>query len=83
VLEGLGAAHWLSQNGLDGADSRKIHRNDWHPALCAVYDVNEEHGLDAAVRATSGVRDKLHQDQIGARTNIDFDDTALPKKGRH
>jgi hypothetical protein len=72
VLEGLGAAHWLSQNGLDGADSRKIHRNDWHPALCAVYDVNEEHGLDA-----------LHQDQIGARTNIDFDDTALPKKGRH
>lgn len=72
VIEGLGAAHWLSQNGHDGVDGRKIHRNDWRPALCAVYDPIGEFGLDAAVQETSGVRDKLHQDQIGARTEIDW-----------
>ena len=72
VFEGLGAAHWLSQNGHDGADRRKIHRNDWRPSLCAVYDLIGEHGLDATVLATSDVRDKLHQDQIGARTEIDW-----------
>jgi hypothetical protein len=72
VLEGLGAAHWLSQNGRDGAEHGKINRIVWRPALCAVYDPTGEHGLDAAVRQTSDVRDKLHQDQIGARTKIDW-----------
>lgn len=72
VLEGLGAAHWLGQNGHDGSDCRRVHRNDWRPALCAVYDPTGEHGLDTAIRSTSNVRDKLHQDQIGARTEIDW-----------
>jgi hypothetical protein len=72
VLEGLGAAHWLSQNGHDGAEHGKINRIVWRPALCAIYDPTGELGLDAAVNDTSNVRDKLHQDQIGARTEIDW-----------
>lgn len=72
VLEGLGGAHWLSQNGHDGAEHGKIGRVAWRPALCAVYDPTGELGLDGAVRQTSNVRDKLHQDQIGARTEIDW-----------
>ncbi|WCP14078.1 hypothetical protein sphantq_02520 [Sphingobium sp. AntQ-1] len=72
VLEGLGSAHWLSQQHRDGAGHGKINRNAWRPALCAVYDPAGDHGLDAAVSQTADVRDKLHQDQIGARTAIDW-----------
>ncbi|WP_341713679.1 hypothetical protein [Erythrobacter sp.] len=72
VLEGLGAAHWLSHNGHHEAVYGRINRNVWRPVLCGVYDPIGEYGLDAAVRTTSDVRDKLHQDQIGARTEIDW-----------
>lgn len=74
VIEGLGAAHWLSQNGLDGANNQRVHRNQWQPVLCGSYDPGGEHGLYAAVQQTLDVRDKLHQDQIGARADIDWHD---------
>ena len=72
VIEGLGSAHWLSQNGHDGADGRRISRDSWRVSLRAVYDEAGEHGLDDAVERTLSVRDKLHQDQIGARADIDW-----------
>ena len=72
VLEGLGSAHWLHQNGLDGADAPRIRRDDWLPALCAIYDETGELGLQDAVERTLTVRDMLHQDRIGARGNIDW-----------
>ncbi|MFD0850615.1 hypothetical protein [Sphingosinicella xenopeptidilytica] len=72
VVEGLGAAHWLSQSGYDGADGRRIGRSDWRPALCDVYDQTGEHGLNDAIERTLSVRDKLHQDKIGARMDIDW-----------
>ncbi|AVA13491.1 hypothetical protein [Sphingopyxis sp. MG] len=72
VIEGLGAAQWLSQNGHDGSDGRGVSRNQWRASLRAVYDDVGEHGLDESVERTLSVRDKLHQDQIGARANIDW-----------
>jgi hypothetical protein len=72
VLEGLGSALWLHQNGRDGGNSPRINRADWLPALCAVYDETGKHGLYNAVERTLVVRDKLHQDRLGARENIDW-----------
>lgn len=72
VFEGLGSAHWLDQIGRDGADGPKIQRNQWLPALAAVYDATGEHGLVANVENTLAVRDRLHQDRLGAREDIDW-----------
>lgn len=72
VVEGIGSAHWLSRNGHDGSDGRRIRRAEWQPALVAIYDETGEHGLQDAVERTLAVRDKLHQDQIGARAAIDW-----------
>lgn len=77
VLEGLGTAHHLEAVGEDGADGRRVHRNDWRPALCAVYDPNDTSELSENVVRTASVRDKLHQDQIGLREQIDWHDFSL------
>jgi hypothetical protein len=72
VLEGLGSAHWLAQNGEHGADGPKIHRDQWRQALAVVYDENGEHRLNDNVGSILAVRDKLHQDRLGMRDNIDW-----------
>lgn len=72
VFEGLGSAQWLDQNGQDGADGPKIQRNQWLPALAAIYDTAGEHGLVANVENTLAVRDRLHQDKLGTRDDIDW-----------
>lgn len=72
VFEGLGSAHWLDHNGKDGSDGPVIRRNQWLPALSAVYDPEGGHGLAANVENTLGVRDRLHQDKLGARDDIDW-----------
>lgn len=72
VLEGLGSAHWLALNGLDGGDGPAIYRNQWQPVLTNIFDANGEFELNENVDATVAVRDKLHQDRLGARENIDW-----------
>jgi len=72
VFEGLGSAQWLDQNGQDGADGPKIQRNQWLPALSAVYDTAGEHGLVANIANTLAVRDRLYQDKLGTRDDIDW-----------
>lgn len=72
VLEGLGSAHWLDQNGHDGGNAMRINRDEWRAALSAIYDPDGEHGLDGDVVRTLAVRDLLHQDKLGARENIDW-----------
>ena len=74
VLEGLGSANWLAQNGHDGAGRRRVRRDAWTPVLCNVYDPGGAQGLTVAVTAVQTVRDKLHQDGVGARSNIDWHD---------
>lgn len=72
VLEGLGSAHWLAREGLDGSAGDRVSRPQWSGALCAVYDETGEHGLVAAIASTLTVRDKLHQDRLGLREDIDW-----------
>jgi|GEM_PF-1741436 hypothetical protein len=72
VFEGLGSAQWLDQNGQDGADGPKINRREWLPALGAVYDETDEHRLVLNVENTLAVRDRLHQDKLGTRDDIDW-----------
>lgn len=72
VIEGLGAAHWLDQHGLDGGDAPRVRRDQWKPALCAVYDPEGDHVLDATIDRVLEVRDRLHQDRLGARGEIDW-----------
>lgn len=72
VLEGLGSAQWLAHQGSDGSDSPRITRDQWLAALSAVYDQKGEHGLVDAVGRTLAVRDKLHQDRLGSREDIDW-----------
>lgn len=72
VIEGLGAAHWLDAQGADGGAGPQVHRRQWKPTLCLVYDPGGVHGLDGAVDQIFGVRDRLHQDRLGARGEIDW-----------
>ena len=72
IIEGMGAAHWLDQEGHGGAAAPRIGRQQWLPALCSIYDAAGEHGLADAVDRTVAVRDKLHQDRLGAREEIDW-----------
>lgn len=72
VVEGLGAALWLDQQRADGADGPTIRRDQWKPALCSVYDPGDIYGLHALVDAILDVRDRLHQDRLGARGEIDW-----------
>lgn len=72
VMEGLGSAHWLSINGSSGADSPNVRRDRWLTALCVVYDGSGDAGLRGDVERTLSVRDRLHQDRVGARANIDW-----------
>lgn len=72
VVEGLGAAHWLDQQGRDGGNAPRVRRDQWKPALCAVYDASGDHDLHATVDQILEVRDRLHQDQLGARAEIDW-----------
>jgi hypothetical protein len=67
VIEGLGAAHWLDPHGRDGGDAPRVRRDQWKPALCAVYDPEGDHVLDATIDRVLEVRDRLHQDRLGAR----------------
>jgi hypothetical protein len=72
VCEGLGSALWLRENGLDGSASEKIAIKQWKLSLTKKFDPEAKSDLGADVDTVKGVRDKLHQDQLGARASIDW-----------
>lgn len=72
VCEGLGSALWLRENGLDGSKAERIGIEQWKTSLEKKFDPEKKHGLAADVDGVKGVRDKLHQDKLGARENIDW-----------
>ena len=85
VLEGLGSAHWLDREGLSGEGAPHVGTQQWVSALCEVYDSEGEYSLAEAVERTRVVRNKLHQDKVGAREDIDwhafsFEGAFLPAK---
>ena len=72
ICEGLGSALWLRENNRDGSLADRIAIEDWKPSLVKKFDPEAKFGLDADVGGVKSVRDKLHQDRLGARENIDW-----------
>jgi hypothetical protein len=72
TCEGLGSALWLREKNRDGSADDRVAVKDWKPALVKKFDPEAKFGLDADVDSVKGVRDKLHQDQLGAREDIDW-----------
>lgn len=70
VCEGLGSAFYLRNSGKDGADSPRINPADWIAALVGEAGANND--LELRVRKIKEVRDKIHQDRLGAREEIDW-----------
>lgn len=72
VLEGMGAAHWIEQQGIDGADGPQVGRQQWLEAICQAFDPDNAFQLAEDTETTRLVRDRLHQDRLGMREEIDW-----------
>jgi hypothetical protein len=72
ICEGLGSAHWLREKKRDGSAADRIEFDEWRPSPVKKFDPEAKFGLNADVGGVKSVRDKLHQDRLGARENIDW-----------
>jgi hypothetical protein len=72
MCEGFGSAIWLRENTLDGSAADRIAIEQWKPSLAKKFDPEAKFDLVADVGSVKSVRDKLHQDRLGARANIDW-----------
>jgi len=72
ICEGLGSALWLRENNLDGSAANRISIDDWKLPLTKKFDPEGKYNLGADVDTVKSVRDKLHQDRLGAREEIDW-----------
>jgi hypothetical protein len=72
ICEGLGSGLWLRENGLDGSAANRISIEKWKSSLTKKFDPEAKSNLDADVDTVKSIRDKLHQDKLGARENIDW-----------
>ncbi|MCB1355020.1 MAG: hypothetical protein KDK53_00470 [Maritimibacter sp.] len=72
VCEGLGSAFHLANAGGDA--ERRVGVDQWKAALVAHFDPTHEHGLEQNVTQVKVIRDKMHQDRLGAREDIDWHD---------
>jgi hypothetical protein len=72
VCEGIGSAHWLRENNLDGSKDDRVKPAEWKLSLLKTFDPDGKLKLGSSVDCVKNVRDKLHQDQLGARENIDW-----------
>lgn len=72
VCEGIGSAIWLRAQNQDGSNAPRIAPDDWIGALVTAADPQAARDLDHKVRGVKDVRDKIHQDRLGARTEIDW-----------
>ena len=78
VCEGLGAAHHLAGQKDDGSAGPIVPAATWPPALAQRFDPGGARGLEAKVAAVRAIRDKLHQDRLGLRGEIDWHDFGYP-----
>jgi hypothetical protein len=78
ICEGLGAALHLASVDSDGAAGPRVAPADWVAALCDRFDPGGGLGLEQKVAAVKTVRDKLHQDRVALRPDIDWHDFGYP-----
>lgn len=74
VCEGLGSAYHLVNNQLDGAAGQVVYFNEWKQALVNRFAQNDGGVFAALIDSVKATRDRLHQDRLGARANIDWHD---------
>jgi hypothetical protein len=79
VCEGIGAVHYLSEIGDDGSTSTHVKKDHWMEALCRQFDHSSEANLKSNLACVNSVRDKMHQDKLGARVKIDWHDFGYEK----
>lgn len=72
VFEGVGSAIWLNQQGNDGSEAPDIRPNQWISSLVETVDQEGALEFEIQVRGVKSVRDRIHQDRIGARAEIDW-----------
>lgn len=72
VCEGFGSILHLVSEGDDGETGRRVQTDDWMTALVDHFDADGAHGLAGDVVTVKTVRDKIHQDRLGAREDIDW-----------
>lgn len=72
VSEGIGSAIWLRENHFDGAAGNSIGYKRWKRSLVTAFDPDGDFALAPKIEIVKGIRDKLHQDRLGARENIDW-----------
>lgn len=72
VAEGLGSAFHLDGIGDNGATGPRIRPTDWIPALEAKWDPGPASTFSDDLNAVKETRDKLHQDRLALRADIDW-----------
>ncbi|MBY6158051.1 hypothetical protein [Pseudooceanicola nitratireducens] len=70
VCEGLGSAIHLSTTG--GDPTCRVMVKDWQDALVKYFDPTGKDGLAGNIARVKSIRDKMHQDTLGAREDIDW-----------
>lgn len=83
VCEGLGSILFLTSKGDSGETGQRVRTNNWMAALVNHFDSDGALELAANVAIVKSVRDKMHQDRLGAREDIDwhelgYDEAFLP-----
>ena len=72
VCEALGSIYHIVAEGQDGSDGAFVCPANWITSLAQQFAPNNQHAFGDAVRTVKSVRDRLHQDRLGLRENIDW-----------
>ena len=79
VCEGLGSIHHLASISNDGSTGPRVNPKDWIKGLIDEFDPTGAAHLEENVCCVKAVRDKIHQDRLGARADIDWHDFGYAK----
>ncbi len=72
LFEGLGSFIYLVNNGKNGSEGERVITNNWISAIVNTYDGDGEKDLESKLKLVKSVRDKMHQDKLGIREDIDW-----------
>jgi hypothetical protein len=72
ICEGLGSFIHLANNDKNATDGDRVNTNEWITALATKYDYDGSNDMEKNLRIIKLVRDKMHQDKLGLRHEIDW-----------
>ncbi|MEO9875316.1 MAG: hypothetical protein ABJM26_04870 [Anderseniella sp.] len=74
ICEGFGSIHYLVSRNDDGSAGTQVNYKKWSSTLKSTFDNDGEAGLGEKLEIVMSIRDKIHQDKLGARSDIDWHD---------